>query len=282
MHAKVLMFHRVLPKADMVSPSAYAERGTLISLGCFRDVLEQIQQAQLEVLSLEALLERRRSGCLQGMEIVLTFDDGYVDVYRFVLPVLEEFGYTAELYPILNPCLQEEILPLDWYYHLLDHSDLSPENRHAYILGKERQRFNQLTALDQLAFCQQWQERLGICREELIQDRLYMCREEMVAWVDSGRGLGGHTLSHCILPVTDPSVAIQELVSCYDFARDLQAGRPLFFAYPDGQYDPQSERLVKEQGFSAALTAQWKFEEPFNPFRIPRYFVQEGFDLELL
>lgn len=71
----------------------------------FRSQLELIEAQGFRVLSLDEALGRLYSGRLPDRALCLTFDDGTVDFYRTVHPILQEFGYPVTLYLTTYYCL---------------------------------------------------------------------------------------------------------------------------------------------------------------------------------
>jgi peptidoglycan/xylan/chitin deacetylase (PgdA/CDA1 family) len=85
--ASVIVFHRV---TDDVR-----EDGITIAPWRFRAVL-QVLKNHYHVISASHLLERMRGGpALTGREVVITFDDGYLDNYEIAAPLLDEFNFPA-------------------------------------------------------------------------------------------------------------------------------------------------------------------------------------------
>jgi peptidoglycan/xylan/chitin deacetylase (PgdA/CDA1 family) len=69
-----------------------------ISADLFRKRLLALRSADYQVLSLNDGLKRLATNTLPPRSVVLTFDDGFVDFYRVVAPILREFGYPATVY----------------------------------------------------------------------------------------------------------------------------------------------------------------------------------------
>jgi glycosyltransferase involved in cell wall biosynthesis/peptidoglycan/xylan/chitin deacetylase (PgdA/CDA1 family) len=90
----------------------------------------------------------------------------------------------------------------------------------------------------------------------------------------AGVEIGGHTLSHPILPRTREARAREEI---NEGRARLEAalGHPVVgFAYPNGDHDAVSERLVREAGFAWAFTAEPSAWDG-DAYRIPRRVVAE-------
>jgi peptidoglycan/xylan/chitin deacetylase (PgdA/CDA1 family) len=83
----VLVFHRVTSTAP--------EDGITMSPPRFRRVLRMLRD-RYTVITASDLISRLSGGApLTGREVVISFDDGYLDNYEIAAPLLEEFGLPA-------------------------------------------------------------------------------------------------------------------------------------------------------------------------------------------
>ncbi len=100
----ILMYHRVVPEAR--SENRYELR-----LETFEHQLRLLSQAGYRFVSLEALLKLGvdSTGELK-QPIILTFDDGTVDHYQYVFPLLREYGFVATFFVVTEWIGDEGIL----------------------------------------------------------------------------------------------------------------------------------------------------------------------------
>lgn len=86
---RVLTYHRVRPDADdprSVTPIRFREHLSLLKDGW-------------RVVSLEEVLQALDGGApLPERAVLITFDDGYADLYDYALPLLAEFGMPAVVF----------------------------------------------------------------------------------------------------------------------------------------------------------------------------------------
>ncbi|MBR4695883.1 MAG: polysaccharide deacetylase family protein, partial [Selenomonadaceae bacterium] len=69
----------------------------------FREQLDYLQQQGYTTISmLEYMKARKGKAELPEKPIILTFDDGYMDNYAEMLPILEEHGMKATVYMVTN------------------------------------------------------------------------------------------------------------------------------------------------------------------------------------
>lgn len=88
--ATILVFHTL--------SETHAHDGITMSPRHFGDIMSMLE-ARYEVISLTELLDRVRNHReLTGREVVITFDDGYLDNYHFAAPILLDHGLPATFY----------------------------------------------------------------------------------------------------------------------------------------------------------------------------------------
>ena len=84
----ILGYHGVSQDDEHVwNPELY------VSAQHLRSHFDMIKAEGFQVLGLEEGLARLYKGCLPERALCLTFDDGTVDFYRIVHPLLREFGF---------------------------------------------------------------------------------------------------------------------------------------------------------------------------------------------
>ena len=131
------MFHRVLPNDLIFQPNAYSTFGTLISLEYFETVLSFLKTENFEFVTISELTTRKNTDKL----VALTFDDGYSDNFDFALPSLLKFNAIATFFPVVRPCREHAVLPLDIYYQCIDEMMLGECERNEYIFGAIKRKF---------------------------------------------------------------------------------------------------------------------------------------------
>ena len=70
----------------------------------FRQRLQSLKALDAAVLPLEEGFARLRNNSLPARSVVLTFDDGFVDFFRYGVPALSEFSYPCTLYLTTHYC----------------------------------------------------------------------------------------------------------------------------------------------------------------------------------
>lgn len=277
----VLIFHRVLPRADPLCPDEmHAARF---------DALCGRLAAAFNVLPLGAAVRRLRAGTLPARALAITFDDGYADNHGTALPILQRHGLPATFFVatgfldggrMFNDTVIEAVrrapgpqldlrAPETGALGLLPLGDWA-ERRAAvaralagikYRAGPERQRLADTIA--------------SACGA-VLPDDLMMSSAQVCALHRAGMTVGAHTVSHPILAGLDRAQAEQEILAGRQRLEQITGAPVTLFAYPNGKpgtdYNAQSVAVVRAAGFEAAVSTAWgAASRHTDPFQLPRF-----------
>ena len=92
----ILMYHRV----DVDRPADPVGRDLTVTPAQFEAQLRIMRQHGLRAVSMAEMERRLRAGERVDRIVVLTFDDGYADQYRFAVPLLRKYDASATFYII--------------------------------------------------------------------------------------------------------------------------------------------------------------------------------------
>ena len=87
------------------------------SLGSMRLKLEALSKAGFETVCMEAACADRDR---RSRRVLLTFDDGYQNIYDNAYPVMERYGFTGTVYIVANRMKSEGFLNAEQLQELLD------------------------------------------------------------------------------------------------------------------------------------------------------------------
>jgi peptidoglycan/xylan/chitin deacetylase (PgdA/CDA1 family) len=242
--AKVLMFHRVLPEKHITQPNAYSTFGTLISQEYFENVLSLLTDNGFQFVTVSELTKQNKSDNL----VALTFDDGYSDNYDFALPSLLKFNATATFFPLVNPCKDNTVLPLDLYYQCIDEMNLSETERTEYISGTTKRNFywaepeRQMNMLNSLFKSLPQKSRVS-----------YISAEQIKKLSDKGFEIGSHGMTHSLL-IADYMNEVKALNELQKSKQWLEAvtGKPVTaYCFPAGRYNSKMIELAKKVGYTS-------------------------------
>lgn len=243
----ILMYHRVASAAHdplelCVSPERFAEQLDLLrSLG--------------RIVPLAEITRPRRN----GLTIAITFDDGYADNALVAAPLLAERDASATVFVVAGAIGSGRAF---WW------------DRLAAIVGLDEywplwERLRVLPA----AQIEEELEGLGAAPDV---DGRPMSEDELAGLAATPVAVGAHTLTHPSLPALPPEEQRREIGGSRERLEEL-TGRPLdAFAYPYGDYDAATVRLVKRSGFRSACTVhENRLTRLSSAFLLPRYPVRD-------
>ena len=274
----ILIYHRVLAHADPVNnwdPTAAEFAGQLRALsGLFT------------LLPLGEAVERLRSGSLPVGAACVTFDDGYRDNIDVALPILRRYRVPATFFiatsflnggrmwndtiiESLRACAQAELDLQRWGIGVLPLS--TPELRRKAIS-------HILSSLKHIASDRRETtvaEIEAMVAAPLPRD-LMMRDGDVRALHAAGMEIGAHTATHPILTRLSTAEARREISESRECLSGILNEPVPLFAYPNGKpgqdYATEHVRMVRDAGFSAAVSTAWGVaSRDSDPFQLPRF-----------
>ena len=125
-------------------------------------------------------------------------------------------------------------------------------------------------------------------RERYVEDRLLITPRETLSWDGlrvlrhAGHTIGGHTVSHSRLSTLQEHELRAEIA---DDKKRIEAmlDTPITaFAYPFGEHTPQTERFVRQAGYTHAFSNAPRFATLDFPMCIPRAPIDEAASIAAL
>jgi peptidoglycan/xylan/chitin deacetylase (PgdA/CDA1 family) len=273
----VLIFHRVLDKPDPLRASEPDAKR-------FAQIIDWIA-TRFTPLSLPEGVERLQNGTLPDGAVCLTFDDGYEDNLTVAAPICRRRAVPFTLF-VASGYLDGGIMWNDLVIESVRRAQAEFIDLTDMGYGRHPVPDNQARAALIDSLLSSWKYLPFARREHLAREVAaryapkipspMLSSEQVRRLASDGIEIGGHTLSHPILTLTEDSTAMHEIAQN---KRDLEGllGRSLtFFAYPNGA--PQKDftdahaRMVRSAGYAAALTTESGVSCPTtDPFRLPRF-----------
>ncbi len=241
------MYHRVATvDSDPLGLCVATER--------FAEQLELLQSAARIVPLGE--ITRARSN---GLTVAITFDDGYADNALAAAPLLEAHDAPATVFVVAGAVGSGRafwwdrlaaLVGLDRYWPLWDRLRVLPAER--------------------------IEEELQALGPETETDGRPLSEDELAALAAGPVEVGAHTLTHQSLPALPAEERRREIAGSRERLEEL-VDRPLdAFAYPYGDYDSATVRLVKRSGFRTACTIhENRLSRLSSRFLLPRYPVRD-------
>jgi peptidoglycan/xylan/chitin deacetylase (PgdA/CDA1 family) len=280
----ILMYHRV-------GSPPYDPWGLCVSTEHFRDQLAALKAAR-RLLSMDQLVDALESGDVPPRAAAITFDDGYADNADIAGPMLQEMNVPATFFlatgfvgsetpfwwdelaalvlgggiaadidfeiagiPLAARWGPQQETPPDLAQWRWSHPTSDPRRSGYLHLWRGLQRMG---PEDRDAAMAELRARLGgEGKPSPGSVALPMSREAVRTTASRSIAMGGHGRSHVPLPVLTPAERRLEIAGGRaDVAVLTGLGEPSGFAYPHGEWDPDTRDIVAAAGYRWAVTTE--------------------------
>ncbi len=243
-----------------------------------------------EVISLDELTEKVYSGKpLPSKAVVITFDDGYKDNYLHAYPILKRHHIPATIFLTTGHIGTNKPFWWDRIGYVIQHtsvSRLSLGELGDYSLqsapDKSRASLTITKRLQKLP-----EARKGLLIERLINtcqvdippnlgQELILSWDEIREMSSNGISFGAHSVNHPILTNIPLKQAKDEIILSKKEIEKRLNREVSAFAYPNGDFNTEIVKLVKQAGFTCAVTVSDKFVSiEDDPYKLNRIWVCE-------
>lgn len=252
------------------------------------------------VLTLREFARRHRGGRLPADSIAITFDDGYESSLRSAIPLLERLGLHGTIF---LPAGQIERGGEFWWDELasivLNFEDetlrLSESTIRVPPPGPRDSSWPPNAPPDtprQVLFYSLW-SKLRSASPIAIEEAMEQLRMqsagsmpaedrpvapgELSSIKSDSIDFGSHAMTHASLPALPADEQAREIAESRERCASLTGRTPTSFAYPYGDFDERSRRLVEGAGFECACSAEHTFvPQGADIFALPRLRVGNG------
>jgi len=264
------------------------------------DFVSQIKYiaARFNVISMEDFLNSLHNKVdFPENTVMITFDDGYRDVYELAMPILNKYGLSATVFVSTGHMGNRTSLwtnLLYYYFYKSDRASLTwnlpdkpetlfplqdPTSRRESILRIS----GSLKQMD----TRNRETQIRIIREKLHVDSASDPHDDlpMLDWsqvkilADNGFHIGSHSCTHPILSRCAENELERELSESKSEIESRTGRECRVLAYPNGQpgdYDAKTIAAVTKIGYSAAFTFHAGLVHPnVDPYRISRHPIFE-------
>lgn len=282
--ALVLMYHRInRPSTDPWNLSVTPEN--------FEEHLRFLKD-HYSVVSTKEMVQDIESKKIESKCVALTFDDGYLDNYITAKPLLEKYAvpatffitdsylenshsfwwdelefiivHTEKLPSVFSVSFKDEKI----YFDLEGEAVLNDEiqSKHAnykankpptlrtQLYVKLWKIFSPLLKVEQQQFLQLIREWAGLTAEETKVEGCMSAQQVKQLSDNPLFTIGGHTKTHPLLASHSKEVQQSEIIENQQFLQKLTNANINLFAYPSGNYDDSTIRILKDNYFAAAFT----------------------------
>lgn len=273
----VLTFHQVPAEPDPLAPEVpHAE--------VFERQMRWLS-TYCDVLALPDATSMLAGGRLPARAACVTFDDGYADNLLVAAPILEQFSMPATFF-ITGGAVEDGIMWNDLVIEGVRRADRELDleelqlGRHE-LDGNDARRRTVALLIDKLKY-QPAGARLELARRIFgaaaasEPPRLMLTKQQVADLGRRGFDIGAHTINHPILATLESHAARSEISGSGEWVAEVTGVKPKSFAYPNGRpgrdFRPEHEEMVREEGFSLAVTTEWgAATSKSSPFAVPRF-----------
>jgi glycosyltransferase involved in cell wall biosynthesis/peptidoglycan/xylan/chitin deacetylase (PgdA/CDA1 family) len=284
----IFLFHRVLPKDE---PFFEPELSTELSV--FSDFLDWIGE-RYDVVGLDELAARQNEVPNHKRPLCsITFDDGWVDNYRYAFPELASRKMPATIFlpfrfigtsrRFWQELVGLFILELQKNPGLI--STLEQVARRSPWFPQFDSYRGDYTAVRRLLLsrpgreAQEFAERLieaaGLLHK--LRDRSFLNWNEVQEMRQSGIRFGSHTMNHTILTTAPPATGEDEIRTSREELGQKLGEMVSGFSYPWGAVGTSSHEQVRESGYRYAVTTRPGLVKPdTDRYLLPRIPISDS------
>lgn len=297
----IVGYHRVVE--DFTGELQQSIPGTLISKETFKRHLEEAHRAGFELASLSDALEVM-SGQKRAKKdlFVVTFDDGYLDVYQNAFPVLKAMGVPAIVYLPSGFIGTDRRFNHDRLWHLIkvcrERSvqpvyDALPPQAAVLLEPIFRNQKTPSAALDDFigdypakvltGIIDAFEKQLGGGEDLRPASGAVMSWDQAREMVRAGIDMGAHTIDHTVLTLQRPEDAEADLRAC-KAKLETELSTPIRdFAYCNGWYSEELVKILARVGFRSGVTTE-DFANRIggDPYTLKRKVLWENFSVGMM
>ncbi|MBH1942489.1 polysaccharide deacetylase family protein [Mobilitalea sibirica] len=272
----------------------------------FRQQLEFFK-ANYNIVSMEEVIASyKESYSLPKNALLLTFDDGYMDHYMNVLPLLKEYGIQGSFFVSGKPFMEHTLLDVNKIHYILASSDLNilindlydrmdhyrgkefdfPSNKELFAQYAVANRFDNketifLKRMLQVALPEKlrtlisselFEMHVGI-KEEIFARELYLNYDQMKFMRKSGMFFGIHGYDHYWMNQLSPSELEHDITQALNCMNDLIDPNCWVINYPYGSYSDDVISYIKTTKCVLGLSTDVNVADikTDNPYKLPRF-----------
>ncbi len=201
--------------------------------------------------------------------IVITFDDGYMDNYKYALPILEKYRVPATIFVSTGNIDSDNEFWWDRLTRFVSEEEVkSTRDMLKVLLPEDREKALQRIENERKAHTSKYAEDRSVSTEELKK----LGQSEYIT-------IGGHTVTHTALSAEDIDKQRWEIKTSREIIENAIGRRITTFSYPFGQRDTYTDdtiRILKEERFDKAASNFAGISRiNTNQYEIPRIALSE-------
>lgn len=284
--AVIVMYHYVRD----LTHSRYPEiKGLDVSM--FEEQLQYIKE-HFQVIRMEELItayETEEFSDLPERPLLLTFDDGYIDHYTVVYPLLQKYGMQGSFFPNAKAVKEHRLLDVNKIHHILATAPIDELVQDCFsYMDKYRAEGINLPGneelFSELAVANRWDPGEVIFVKRLLQNRLpedirgeiasalfekyvgiseevfarelYMNRDQIRCMKEGGMFFGLHGYDHYWLGKMPKEQMEGDIEKALDYFSDVIDRNKWVMNYPYGNYNSDVVKCIQEKGCRLGITVE--------------------------
>ncbi len=307
MNLTIITYHYVRPLANSRYPNLKG-----LDYDLFKNQIEYITKNYL-VVQMEDVLnylkdleivketgKRRRMFAIEASNkplALLAFDDGYIDHYTHVFPILQQYGIQGSFFIPVKPILENTVLDVNKIHYILESIridciirdirsfiEISHERKEIdknfdqlYAEYSEENRFDNKDIMFVKRFLQKWDnfelrqqlinqlftefvtcDREDSPSEEVLNQELYMNLDQIKHMHRAGMYIGGHTYNHYHLGSQTESEQKTEILKSHAFLTGIGCNMNYAtLSYPYGSHNQTTKELLNQFGFKLGFSVDY-------------------------
>lgn len=262
----IVTFHRVLPEEQL---RTYPIPEIAVSIDEFRWFVRYFRD-HFMCEPLGECVSRWRASLMPPRPLLaITFDDGQRDNFLHARPILREVGLKASFFVPVGAIESNDTL---WHDRLAYATQRMLERDRTRVedLARELGIVWQNKSFTPLHLVERVKSLPSEARTQYVADMESACGgparpdwDGMMSWSElrmlseEGHEIGSHSMSHALLPELDNGALDYEIrESRRIIERSLGIG-VFSFCYPNGDFDGRVVEMVKNAGYTQAVTTRW-------------------------
>jgi len=291
----IIMYHRIGGIHTRNLYQGYTDANIVMSEDTFYSQIKKLLK-YYSIISLGDLANNIANGfVLPTHPCVITFDDGFHEMYDVVFPILMKLNLSATFFISGNYLAgTNHVRWLDLYYQLLDSSpptyiDTIIKNTHPNLQNMTDIRMAFKHLLRQLPLKEKYQQLSDLKRAlgvqvniQSLNESLYLSPKHITEMANAGMYFGAHSMTHQVMAGLGREAAIREVDESIRCVREITKQKEVAFAYPFGgadSYTMETVSIVRESGVMCGCTSIPEMNNPRTPLFELRRIPAETFVL---
>ncbi len=317
----IIMYHDIVNQNDDIYDKFdmlhYKKFSAALRLPEFQTQLEYIVNNYnvINPIDLNNIINQKIT--LKEKSILLTFDDGFLNHYKYVLPLLKQYNISGIFFPSVSTTINnyipshykfiymmticDETLVLKQLFNIIDNQlrieFILPTNDELYKTYSKTQILNNVWKPEHI-FISRFlryainQEKSDIILDELfkffginqqiLSRKLFINEKQAKEMLHAGMYLGGHGDKHFLLHILNKQKQKKEIISSYNFLKKLHNNKNFnfYYCYPHGSYNKTSMSILQKLNCKFSVTTKSGFND-INNLKQYELFREREFYLPL-